>query len=807
MAIVGDAVNAAEWVEPTGLIWLMLWSAVIALLLAKTRGPWFLFIPLGLLIGTVSVLWTASSTVGGENRIEQIREMAARLDIWWDAATGGGISTDLLPFAIMMLTFGWIAGFFSTWFIFRRNNVWVAVLLLGVAILTNLSFLPESFVPRFFVFVFFAMILVVRMSIVQKHELWRRLNIRFSITTGWLTLHATVWFSIAVVIVAVLLPMRVYTNDRAAEIWRTGRAPVAAAEDFFARLFASLPSKKDNPGRFFGKWLPFIGRISFGGEAVGWARTDYPSYWMQQTYNYYSPQGWIATETEHLETGPDVLPPPTVDSLKRIPKNQVMQVDFESDQILIGGDFSWVSHEGTIESLVPRKFRIDLIDPTQDAAYPQDIQELATEFRVDMRRHSVDLAHSKIADMLPQDLLVTDVEGDQSGFARTVTLQRKAPTAPDLVALNSNRPIQANEPYRTIAFVSIATNDELREAPTDYDRFFTDHYLQLPPELSQRVRDLSERVAGGEDNPFDKAIALQNYLRSPEFTYAQEIEAPPAGSDGVDWFLFESKTGYSDYFGSAMAVMLRVVGVPSRIAAGYGPGELDTFGQRVIRDLDSHGWVQVYFPGYGWIDFEPTPQFEQHQRAEATIGESFDETELGDLSGGGLDPLLDEFDPALDAFGGLRGRGLGGSLISFDPTKYVVPVATAIGSVAAVWLLWSFIWNFGLGPLGPEAKLYAKLTRIGWLAGMGRRPGQTPIEYGAFISAAVPGTATGATKISETYAVLRYAPKTPNEEVLDEDGQDEDGEDELSRAWKSIRLKLAGRVFRRLIPQSQQSGS
>ena len=149
---------------------------------------------------------------------------------------------------------------------------------LGTAMLTNLSFLPDKFAARFFLFLFVAMLLIVRVSTIQTQAYWERLNIRFSEHTGWLALHATAWFSALVIIVAVLLPLNVYTNTQAAQIWNIGRAPVTTAEDFFARLFAALPSKKDTAGRFFGRWLPFIGKISFGGEPVGWATSSYPSY-------------------------------------------------------------------------------------------------------------------------------------------------------------------------------------------------------------------------------------------------------------------------------------------------------------------------------------------------------------------------------------------------------------------------------------------------------------------------------------------------------------------------------------------------
>ena len=789
LLIVGESVEAAGWVDAGGLTALLMWSAVVGLALAKTRTSWLLLIPAGMVIGGLSLVWIVIGSVEGENTAERIRETTDRLDIWWEAASGGGISTDLLPFLVMLLAISWIVGFLSSWFIFRRNNVWIAVVLLGTAILTNLSFLPESFIPRFFLFVFFAMLLVVRMSIIQKHEAWRRLSIKFNASSGWLTLHATLWLSVLVILLAVLLPMRVYTNSTVAQMWSIGRTPVATVEDFFARLFASLPSKKDQPGRLFGKWLPFIGSISFGGEPVAWARTEYPSYWLSQTYNYYSPKGWVATDTDTLEIGPDILPPPTTDILKREARDQIMQLGFATDKLLIGGRYNWVSQSGTVESLAPRKFSISMRETAKDEFLPEDIQRLASEIRQDMGAQNANNAYRELTQRLPPDLLLLEVNADQSGFMESLVLQRKAPTTPDLVAWNFSNQIGEHQPYRTISSVSVATDDDLREAPTEYGGFITDHYLQLPPGLPKRVKDLAERVTAGLDNPLDKAVAIRDYLRSPEFTYSQDIEAPPPEMDGVDWFLFESKEGYSDYYGSAMAVMLRAVGVPARMAAGYAPGEPSEEGYRVIRDWDSHGWVQVYFPDYGWIDFEPTPNWPTHQRVPPpAVVDELDEDFTG-AGAGEVDSFLDELEllDELGLTGGIR-PGAVDSALNF--TKYLIPIAAVLGTGGAVWLLWSFIWNFGLGPLGPEAKLYAKLTRLGRLAGVRRHRGQTPIEYGSLVASTIPSVSEGAEKITTSYAVHRYG----NRESTEESVQD------ILESWKGIRLKLVGRVFERLIP-------
>ena len=109
--------------------------------------------------------------------------------------------------------------------------------------------------------------------------------------------------------------MKVVVSKTVAEIWRAGRTPVASLEGEFGRLFGAIPSRKEVSGRFFGLTLPFLGKISFGGEAVLWADTEYPSYWLSQTYSEYTPQGWIAGRSTPVKVGPDTIQPPRTDSL------------------------------------------------------------------------------------------------------------------------------------------------------------------------------------------------------------------------------------------------------------------------------------------------------------------------------------------------------------------------------------------------------------------------------------------------------------------------------------------------------------
>ena len=226
--------------------------------------------------------------------------------------------------------------------VFRSSNPWIAVVLAGIAILTNLSFLPESLAPRFFLFVLLAMLLIVRVTVVQRQREWGKAGIRFELISGWLTIHSAFWFGVLVVILAGLLPLKVYVSQPLANAWHDARSPIERLEEDFERLFSSIPTRKVVNGRLFGKNLPFIGAISFGGNIVFWADTDYPSYWLSQTYSEYTSQGWMAGDSTKIEVGPNTLPPPRSDSKERISVEQSLQISFQTNDFLSGGSLDWL---------------------------------------------------------------------------------------------------------------------------------------------------------------------------------------------------------------------------------------------------------------------------------------------------------------------------------------------------------------------------------------------------------------------------------------------------------------------------------
>ena len=824
MAAVGVAawtVREADWVETPGLLGIVAASSLTGLLLAKVRLPWPLLHPVGLAVGFVVVVWQALLLIEGQPLADQLREMWNRLDLWYEAATTEGISTDLLPFTLALLAMTWLLGYVSVWFLFRNTNVWVGLILTGLAILTNLSFLPEGFASRFFLFMFFALLLVARVSMIQRQDHWRKVSVRFVPGGTWVAIRAAAALSIVVLVVAAFLPLRVYVSKSVIHLWNLGRAPIETIEDEFGRLFAGIASRKDVTGRFFGNALAFQGKISFGGDIVLWADTEHPSNWLSRTYSEYTPQGWKAGETTKRRVGPDTLPPPPQESFKRDPMYQKLQLSFDTNDLLHGGNVDWISREADVETLAPKEFTISLLDESRDAELPEDIQELATTIRRAMNPIPTSSVESHIAQLLPLDLVLIGLypsgpgsePTDRSGPMR-VTVARKEPTLPDVVSWKLVDRLYANESYVMRSYVSMATEEDLRSAGTNYSGFLKDHYLQLPADLPQRVRDLAAERTENADTPVDKALAVQEYLRGDTFEFSRDINAPPRGVDGVDHFLFEAKVGYSDYFASAMAVLLRAAGVPARLAAGYAPGELKvSAGQRAVRDSDSHTWTQVYFPGHGWVDFEPTPNWRLPEYGAPTLLAASSDTqgaseEDGPRSLSGNRSTLDRcleatIDVAILPFecenlslsesAELEALLRGGGAESRDYWSLAVRTGIGIGALAGLWLIGWAVWTGSLSNATPTERTYTKMSRLGSMAGLGRRSHQTPMEYATGLGNAIPAIAIGALDVARAFAASRYGKRV----LMEPDDQDPEAPDEM---WKGIRGRLLTRALRRLVP-------
>ncbi len=158
--------------------------------------------------------------------------------------------------------------------------------------------------------------------------------------------------------------------------------------------------------------------------------------------------------------------------------------------------------------------------------------------------------------------------------------------------------------YEADSDIARASAVQLRSAGNLLPRFAA-VYLQLPV-VDPRIPQLAAQISGSASNNYDKAVAIETYLKTHYGYTLQLLRSPVA--DPLANFLFERKQGHCEYFASSMAVMLRTLQIPSRVVNGFRSDEFnDVTGNYVVRAKNAHSWVEAYFPGYGWITFDPTP--------------------------------------------------------------------------------------------------------------------------------------------------------------------------------------------------------
>ena len=223
----------------------------------------------------------------------------------------------------------------------------------------------------------------------------------------------------------------------------------------------------------------------------------------------------------------------------------------------------------------------------------------------------------------PTTLLIDKTTGSQVAVLRNngqrlatgeqYTVQSYVSSA-DITTLRSI-PLPADAP-------KLPTNFKGPLPPTYYNPAILSAYLQHPDNLDPNILRLARSIVANAHatTMYDKAVALENYLRT-NYRYNVNINLPH-GQEGVSWFLFHSgNQGFCNYFASAMTIMARLLGMPARVVDGYTNGQFDPkHNEWVIRGVDAHLWTQVYFAGYGWINFEPSLGFSQFTRPLVTNG-------------------------------------------------------------------------------------------------------------------------------------------------------------------------------------------
>jgi protein-glutamine gamma-glutamyltransferase len=341
--------------------------------------------------------------------------------------------------------------------------------------------------------------------------------------------------------------------------------------------------------------------------------------------------------------------------------------------------------------------------------------------------------------------------------------------------------------YNVVSDIAPPLASSLRAAGTDYPANFEEDYVGLP-ELDPRIGELARDITRTETNNYDRALRVERYLKE---NYGYTLDLPPARErDPVGQFLFESRRGHCEYFASSMAILLRTLGIPSRVVNGFQTGEYNAVGKDfIVREADAHSWVEVFFPGYGWAAFDPTPSVTPPDRSAAWMALShyLDALELFWINWiVGFDSFRQIVlfqglqNGALSVKYGLERLWLAWStrLADFIRTTFLSPQASFKRSHLLTQLGQEFLW--GLGLLGILTGLWAagrfvrrrRLVRSPdphlvaeafsqWLRalsrrGYDRRPSQTPLEFSRAINDT--RVRTSALELAALYNRLRFDP-------------------------------------------------
>ncbi len=357
----------------------------------------------------------------------------------------------------------------------------------------------------------------------------------------------------------------------------------------------------------------------------------------------------------------------------------------------------------------------------------------------------------------------------------------------DLVMLNPNPPIAAGEVFETRAAVSNPTISELRAAGEAYPDWVVERYLDVPDNFSPRLRSLAEEVTVNAENPYDKAAVITLYLRRT-VAYSRTIPDPPAGRDPLEWIILDHKQAFCNYYATAEVLMLRSLGIPARLALGYSQGDNNgVSGEYTVRQSNYHAWPEVYFPGIGWVEFEPTvnqnplvrPPGELNDNEGGPNANPLPEELLPQLDGGETDLPLPDESAAADA------SSLRAFIFDWQPFLRTLGWMLAIAAVIGFRYLdqqrhfvdripgllkanlerrsiatprWLDRWAFYVS-LNPVARAYRIIPwSLRWL-GQPPDPAHTPAEQARLLGESLPAAALSIRNLLHEYQKSVYSPE------------------------------------------------
>jgi transglutaminase-like putative cysteine protease len=720
---VTEALNAAAWSDGLEVVRLaVLGGALLGFALSLTRWDGFFTFVYSLL---GSVVWI--STLFNQLLFHDMttREgVVALLTLnaeWIRALINGTSGEDNLVFVTQLAVLGWWIGYLAFWSLFRHRRVLVAILPAGAALLVNSYYAQAGMTGYLVLFLGAVLLLAIRIELARNETRWQVTRVRYAPDIALDFLRAGLAFTVVVMAFTWLAPdlRETVTMER---VMRPFEGPWQRMEDTWSRMYKSLNyGQSAQLVSSFGKSMSLGGAVNLTDREIFEAQTPERTYWRAAAYDLYTGQGWQNTspEVEVIEAR-EPLGEPLFDARTEM---TVTVKPLEQGQEVI-------------------------------FAPPQPL------------RIGVPVSADFVASSTPNAAGVRE---------RSISLLR-----------NRTR-MEPDEIYSVVSSRTTASRDRLRTDLQEYPVWLQERYLQVPEGLPERVRQMAAQVAGDLDNPYDQAEAIEAALRT--YTYNQQISAPPAGRDGVDWFLFDSREGYCDYYASAFVVMMRSLGVPARMAVGYTPGneiqnperdpdpDLRTY--RIL-ERNAHAWPEVYFPSYGWVQFEPTASEPLLSRPLPESSEALDEGLVPDAVPPNTmneelfppEPLPEVGTPmqAVTPFE----RWLRSNWGWFAT---VAGLALAIAAVAA-FIRWQrqslFRDSEVLARLFNLLGLWARRLRIPW------RPSQTPLEKAASFNTRLPEAAPAVDTLANLFIAQQYGRQRPAPEKLHT----------LSNEWEKLLPRL-----------------
>jgi transglutaminase-like putative cysteine protease len=780
------SVGRAHWAPTSGLYPLAFGGVVVGLMLAKMRFRGLLLVITGLLVGICLSLCPLTSLVEGPTGLARYADVGIRLFTGGRVSAGSDLSFDTLLVSFLFLFTSWLAGFICSWSFFRKHNIWGAVLPSAIIMVTTVAILPVLGQRLLlYLYLFIVCLLMARLFTLERDHDWNQRSVQRRHVDSAL-LPKAFGFALAIVIITSLLPTPSAKIAPVAAVWDRITSPARAISEEFAGVARKMPAEDPILPHFFGHISPFRGSTTLREEPVLVVEGPSPIYLRARSYDVYTHDGWETGDTQMVSPGPSAEEEREPGSQKPRQVEVSVKVLFSlraGEPVYLAGYPIDMSTDYQLEVLRPARYQISVSENETELAaeeenLPLDLREAVSRLREMRSASHGQLTQSDIRSALPEDVRLVSCEfGTEE--VEMFTVERDVSIPPDTVSIRTVGPLSAGDSYQATVSVSTATKNDLLAAGTEYPGWVLDRYLQLPDTMSSRVVNLAQELTEDSATPYEKAVAICDYLRTLEYTV--DIEAPPDGTDGVDYFLFEMREGYCQYFASAMTVLLRVSGVPSRMVVGYGPGEPveqygtgnitgnsggasqdpeDTF---VVRN--SHAWSEAFFPGYGWIQFEPTPAYPLVvYRDASSLPQDAEGTD-------GID------DPAAEPDGTKTGTPWNIRLLG-------VPLGLSL-FCALMWLGWRRL-------LGQVSEPRAAYTRIGYLAalgGLGPKENLTPQEYGCKLAASVPGMAAPLNQIVYAYVRASYS----NHDLSSEDRSS------IAKAWPQVRNHLLRHALHRAV--------